>query len=174
MKILKTALLLLLSIVLLVSAVIGIEYFGGQPMGLFAGSRPSGLGFKGGQFKPPSYKPNTVSSTVAKDDSHYIAPIAINGDPAAAWKKLAAVVRAYERATIVTESPDYLYAEFKSAGMGFVDDVEFALDASANVIHVRSASRLGVRDFDVNRKRIEAIRTTHRAAIHSTIRSALQ
>jgi uncharacterized protein (DUF1499 family) len=52
----------------------------------------------------------------------------------------------------------YLYAEFKSAAMGFVDDTEFALDTSAQVIHVRSASRLGVRDFDVNRKRIESIR----------------
>ena len=158
MKILKTALLLLLSIVLLMSAVVAIEYFGDQPMGLFAGSRPSGLGFKVGQFKPPSYKPNTVSSTVAKDDSHYIAPIAITGDPAATWKKLTAVVRAHERTTIVTERADYLYAEFKSAGMGFVDDVEFALDSTANVIHVRSGSRLGVRDFDVNRKRIEGIR----------------
>ena len=59
---------------------------------------------------------------------------------------------------MIQDSPVYLYAEFKSAGLGFVDDVEFALDEKAGVIHVRSASRLGVRDFDVNRKRIEAIR----------------
>lgn len=42
--------------------------------------------------------------------------------------------------------------------MGFVDDVEFLLDAGARVIHVRSASRLGRRDFGVNRARIEALR----------------
>ena len=42
--------------------------------------------------------------------------------------------------------------------MGYVDDVEFALDEKAGVIHVRSASRLGIRDMDVNRKRIESIR----------------
>ncbi|MBD0265996.1 MAG: DUF1499 domain-containing protein, partial [Tolypothrix sp. Co-bin9] len=56
------------------------------------------------------------------------------------------------------ESNDYLYAEFKSALMGFVDDVEFYLDPKAKVIQVRSASRLGQSDLGVNRKRIETIR----------------
>ncbi len=67
-------------------------------------------------------------------------------------------MRQSPRTGIVQDSPVYLYAEFKSAGLGFVDDVEFALDKKANLIHVRSASRLGVRDFNVNRKRIESIR----------------
>ncbi|MBL8510073.1 MAG: DUF1499 domain-containing protein, partial [Betaproteobacteria bacterium] len=57
-----------------------------------------------------------------------------------------------------SEQPGYLYMEFKTPGLGYVDDVEFALDAKNNLIQVRSASRLGIRDFDVNRKRIEAIR----------------
>ena len=39
-----------------------------------------------------------------------------------------------------------------------MDDVEFLLDEGASVIHVRSASRLGRKDFGVNRARIEAIR----------------
>ncbi len=129
-------------------------------MGLFAGSRPDGLGFANGQFKPPSWKPNTVSSTVAKDDQHYIAPIMFSGDAANAWKKLVTVVKSNSRVNVISEKNDYLYAEFKTVGMGFVDDVEFALDATANVIHVRSGSRLGVRDFDVNRKRIEEIRAS--------------
>ncbi len=158
LKILKFAGLSLLGTALAITSVIGIEYFGGQPMGLFSGTRPDGLGFTSGQFKPPSWKPNTVSSTVAKDDSHYIAPIAFTGDAATAWKKLLDNVAANTRARIVTKNPSYLYAEFKSAGVGFIDDVEFALDANANVIHVRSGSRLGVRDFDVNRKRIESFR----------------
>ena len=55
-------------------------------------------------------------------------------------------------------SAAYLYAEFKSAGLGFVDDVEFALDEKASIIHVRSASRMGMRDFNVNRARIDSIR----------------
>jgi uncharacterized protein (DUF1499 family) len=63
-----------------------------------------------------------------------------------------------ERTNIITETDNYLYAEFTSKLMGFVDDVEFLLDDSAKVIHVRSASRLGQSDLGVNRKRIEAIR----------------
>lgn len=148
----------LLAVVVLAGTAISIEYFGGQPMGLFSGSRPDGLGFNHGRFKPPSWKSNSVSSTVDQSDSHYIAPLAFSGDPAAAWSKLASVVKAQAGATVISAQPGYLYAEFKSAGMGFVDDVEFALDARAQVIHLRSASRLGSRDFGVNRRRIENLR----------------
>ena len=157
--VLKRIFLTLAAIILVVGLVTSIEIFGGQPMGLFSGSKPDGLGFNNGQFKPPSWKPNTVSSTVEKSDSeHFIEPIAFSGDPVAAWDKLIRTVKAQMGATVITEKSDYLYAEFKTAKMGFVDDVEFALDTRATVVQVRSGSRLGVRDFGVNRKRIEAIR----------------
>ena len=57
-----------------------------------------------------------------------------------------------------SRTPGYLHVEFASKGLGFVDDAEFALDAAARVIHVKSAARLGIRDFSVNRDRVEAIR----------------
>ena len=150
----------LLALIAVSATLIGIEYFGDQPMGLFSGSRPDGLGFSNGKFKPPSWKPNAVSSTIDKADvKHYIAPLAFSGDAATAWSNLVATVKAQAGATVIKQQPDYLHAEFKSAGIGFVDDVEFALDAEDKFIHVRSASRLGIRDFDVNRKRIENLRT---------------
>jgi len=40
----------------------------------------------------------------------------------------------------------------------FVDDVEFHVDETAKLIHVRSASRVGHSDLGVNRRRVEAIR----------------
>ena len=156
---LKRILIGLLALIALTATVIAIETLGGQPMGLFSGSRPDGLGFNDGRFKQPSWKPNCVSSTVGKSDAHYIEPIAFSGAADAAWSKLAALVKSQPRVTAVGEKPNYLYAEFKSATMGYVDDVEFAMDGKANVIHVRSASRLGVRDFNVNRNRIESLRT---------------
>jgi len=158
LKLLKKIALAVAALILLAAALLAIEYVGGQPMGLFSGSKPDGLGFANGQFKPPSWKPNTVSSTVAKDDSHYVAPLRAEADAGETWKKLEAIVRATKGATVITASPSYLYAEFKTAGLGFVDDVEFALDATNKIVHVRSGSRLGVRDFGVNRKRIESIR----------------
>jgi uncharacterized protein (DUF1499 family) len=61
-------------------------------------------------------------------------------------------------ATVVTSQPGYLYAEFSTPVLKFVDDVEFLLDQPAGVIQMRSASRLGRKDFGANRKRLEAIR----------------
>lgn len=71
---------------------------------------------------------------------------------------LKTIIQNMERTTIVTEAENYLYAEFKSKLLGFVDDVEFLIDDSAKVIHVRSASRLGQSDLGVNRNRVETIR----------------
>lgn len=128
-------------------------------MGIFTGARPANIGFNAGKFTPPSWKPNCVSSTVEKsDEKHFIAPLAYTGASAEAWKKLVGIIKGSPRTTVVSETTHYHYAEFKSAGLGYVDDVEFALDEKAGVIQVRSASRLGIRDFDVNRKRIESIR----------------
>ncbi len=134
-------------------------------MGLLSGKRPQGLGFHEGKFKPCSWKPNCVSSTAGADDGkHHIAPFAIKGSADAAWKNLVAAVKSRDRAAVVKEDAGYLSAEFRSRGLGYVDDVEFALDTKAGVIHVRSASRLGVRDFGVNRARIESLRAALGAA----------
>ena len=67
-------------------------------------------------------------------------------------------MRSLPRTQIITETDSYLYAEFTSKLMGFVDDVEFSLDPAAKVIQVRSASRLGESDLGVNRDRVQAIR----------------
>ncbi len=159
MKTLKRILLVLAIAVGGITTLFAIELLGGHPMGLFSGTRPVNLGFTNGKFIPPSWKPNNVSSTTPPSDAaHYIAPIVFGGEVKLAWQKLVALVKAQPNATVVTEQPSYLYAEFKTPGMGFVDDVEFALDAEGCVIHARSASRLGVRDFGVNRQRIEALR----------------
>jgi uncharacterized protein (DUF1499 family) len=133
--------------------------FLGAALGLFSGSRPADLGFGQGRFAPGDWRPNWVSSTAARDDTtHYVAPIATSGDPAAAWANLEAVIAAMPRATAVTRTPGYLHVEFSSRSLGFVDDTQFALDAAGGVIHVKSAARLGLRDFSVNRGRVEAIR----------------
>jgi uncharacterized protein (DUF1499 family) len=131
----------------------------GPSLGLFSGTRPVGLGYSGGRFAEGDWRPNWVSSTVpASDAKHHVAPIAIAGDAAQAWAALESAIAAMPRATIVVRTPGYLHAQFASKGLGFVDDAEFALDGPARVIHVKSAARLGIRDFSVNRDRVEAIR----------------
>ena len=127
-------------------------------MGIFSGKRPANLGYATGKFARPSWKPNTVSSTVEQSDKHYIEPLPITGSATVAWKRLHAIIVSSKGAAIVTDGEAYIYAEFSSGLLGFVDDVEFAIDAKAGVIHARSGSRLGIDDLGVNRKRIERIR----------------
>ncbi len=123
----------------------------------FPNSRPQNLGIKDGQFVKCPKTPNCVSSFSA-DDTHKIEPIKFTTTPEQAFTNLKNTIEALPRTQIVTESDHYLYAEFTSKLMGFVDDVEFYIDKAAGVIQVRSASRLGESDLGVNRQRIESIR----------------
>lgn len=125
---------------------------------IFAGKRPNNLGVRDGKLGVCPNSPNCVSSQNT-DAVHQIAPLTFNTSPEQAIANLKSIIQSLPRTTIITESQDYLYAEFKSGLMGFVDDVEFYLDRHANVIQVRSASRLGQSDLGVNRQRIETIRT---------------
>lgn len=122
---------------------------------MFDWRRPRNLGVIGGRLSPCRRTPNCVSSQAdPADKEHYIAPIAfLGGDAIAAVRK---AVESMPRARVISADSHYLYAEFRSALLGYVDDVEFHYDGS--VIHVRSASRLGRRDFGVNRARVEELR----------------
>ena len=126
-------------------------------MGLLSGKRPTGLGVRNGNLKAPPSSPNAVSSQAA-GGYHRIAPLAYKGPQEQAMKALKAIIESTPSTTIVEIKPDYLYAEYASALMGFVDDVEFFFPPGGHIIHVRLASRLGHSDLGVNRKRIEAIR----------------
>ena len=72
--------------------------------------------------------------------------------------KIKAIVEGMDGATVIRSDPGYLYAQFTTRLMKYVDDVEFWFDPASQVVQVRSASRVGRGDFGVNRKRIEAVR----------------
>ena len=118
----------------------------------FSGKRPDNLGVTNGKFVPCPGTPNCVCSQSDRPQEK-IEPL-----PAVSSDILRQVIEGLERTTIIEQTDNYLYAEFKSQLMGYVDDVEFYLDSTANVVHVRSASRLGKSDLGVNRKRVEEIR----------------
>lgn len=124
---------------------------------IFAGKRPNNLGVRDGRLAPCPNSPNCVSSQ-GSNPIHQIAPLTFTTTPEKAIAFLKIIIQSLPRTKIITESEDYLYAEFKSALMGFVDDVEFYLDPNTKVIQVRSSSRLGESDLGVNRQRIETIR----------------
>jgi uncharacterized protein (DUF1499 family) len=91
-------------------------------------------------------------------------PIPYTGPLGAARARLLEVLRNSPRTRNVQENPDFLKAECRSAFFHFVDDVELVFDDAARRIEFRSASRVGRKDFGVNRKRMEEIRAAFLAA----------
>ena len=101
--------------------------------------------------------PNCVS-TRATDAIHAIAPIAYRGSAEEAMVRIAAIVEAMPRATIVERKPTSMRVEFRTRLFRFVDDVMFEIDDAKKTIEFRSASRVGRNDLGVNSKRMETIR----------------
>ncbi len=120
-----------------------------------SGSPAENLGIHNGRLAACPDSPNCVNSQ-ASDPRHAIAPLPLKGSAQATQALLKQVLASEPRTRLVEESPGYLRAEFSSKLMRFVDDVEFMIGATA--VDVRSASRLGYADFDVNRERIEQLR----------------
>ena len=151
---------LLLGVLLAVAALLLVA---GQ-LGVFAGKPPQDLGVRDGRLKPPSPTPNSVSSQAGDHADHpqrseaSIAPLSYTGDARGAVGRLAALLETTPGCVLVKREPAYLYAQCRTRWLKFTDDVEFSLDEAGSVIHVRSASRLGRKDFGVNRARVEALR----------------
>lgn len=133
-------------------------------MGVLKGKKPTDLGLNNGRLKPPSTAPNSVSSQANLYPDHpqrqyaQIAPIQFAGDSQKALQHIAEILQNLPRTEVIIQQPDYLYAQSTTQVMKFTDDIEFWHEAGASVIHVRSASRLGRKDFNVNRERVEKIR----------------
>lgn len=117
-----------------------------------SGAVPTNLGIQQEQLAPCPSSPNCVSS-FEKDERHTIPPL--KGQ----LSQLPRVLEQMKRNRIITQTERYLHVEFKSAVMGFVDDVEFFQPEGKTKIEVRSAARLGYSDFGVNRKRMETFRS---------------
>ena len=149
------AITLLVSVLLLLIA--------GQ-LGVLTGKTPKDLGVTEGKLKRPSKTPNSVSSQADLWPDHpqheyaRIAAFTLRGDGPVTMARIKAIAESWPRAVVVEARADYLYVQFGTALLKFTDDAEFWFDPAAGVVHVRSASRLGRKDFEVNRQRVEAIR----------------
>jgi uncharacterized protein (DUF1499 family) len=119
---------------------------------------PEGLGVRDGRLAPCPNSPNCVSTQADPSDrQHRMEPIPYDGPVAMIIARIAALVAAEPRTAILSSEGPYLHAVFRSATMGYPDDVEFYVDEAAGLIHFRSASRLGEGDMGVNRQRMEML-----------------
>ncbi len=106
---------------------------------------------------PCPNRPNCVCSRDGTSPRHRIEPFAVQGDLAAAFARLKALVADMPRTVVIAATDDHLHAACRTR-LGFVDDLECRPSSDDRVIHVRSASRSGYYDFGANRARIEALR----------------
>jgi uncharacterized protein (DUF1499 family) len=133
-------------------------------LGWLHGARPANLGVRDGRLKPPSAKPNSVSSQAALYPDHprlayaRIEPLPLIGTAEATMERIAKIVAELPGARVVERREGYLYAVIETKLMRYHDDLEFWADPVARVVQVRSASRVGYSDRGVNRQRVESIR----------------
>jgi uncharacterized protein (DUF1499 family) len=121
---------------------------------------PNNLGVVNGRLAPCPESPNCVS-TYETDAVHGIEAMVYAGETAVAQEKIITIIQAMPNSTLITNEPSYIYAEFRSPTMGFIDDVEFYFDEERGFIQFRSASRLGYGDMNANRNRMEKIRNAY-------------
>lgn len=164
--ILKFALFSLLAIVVVAALLVTA----GQ-LGFLRGSPPQALGVHEGRLAAPSNTPNSISSQAALYPGHPQAAYAMvepfaprSGESGAeALQRLAGLLLQQPGTELVSQTDGYVRTEATTPWLRFVDDVELWLDPVTQLVHVRSSSRIGRKDFGVNRARVSALRTAFTA-----------
>jgi len=106
-------------------------------------------------------KPNCICTEFVADASHYIEPIGFFQSNAAEVLSRLKNSVGEMGGRIQVETDNYLAATFSSSIFGFVDDLEIRIDTDQNMIHMRSASRVGYSDRGINKKRIERLKNLY-------------
>ena len=116
-----------------------------------SGTKPGSIG----QFIDCPDKPNCISSK-SMISAHMLSPLEYKGTKLEAKETLLKVLESMPRTRVSTNTENFLHIEFTSKIFRFVDDVEFYFD-EPEMIHFRSASRVGQSDMGVNRDRMNEI-----------------
>ena len=122
--------------------------------------RPTNLGILNGRLAPAPSSPTAVSTFASlNDEQHYIAPISSSKSRVKDKETIKALLATWPRTQLITETQNYLHYECTSLVFRFVDDLEIYIDETTNLIHFRSASRVGHSDFGLNRKRVNHLKS---------------
>jgi len=116
-------------------------------------------GLSSGKLTQCPNTPNCVCSEIDKNLPHFIAPIPFEKS---SHEKIFSILKQEIQdlgGEVIIEKNNYLAAIFVSSIFRFVDDFEIRIDVENNTIHIRSASRVGRSDMNVNRSRVEKFRT---------------
>lgn len=119
-------------------------------------------GLVAGQLASCPSSPNCICSEYPEDVEHFSEPVtmSIDGQSAALLQQVAEAIGG----KLQSKDDNYLGFTFTSRVFRFVDDFELRLDPEHDLVHIRSASRVGYSDLGVNRKRVERFKAALQAA----------
>jgi len=75
------------------------------------------------------------------------------------WKNIKSWIARQQDWEVTIDDGNFIQAVVKTPLMKFRDDVQLLFLPKAQVIHVRSSSRLGISDMGVNAQRVETLRS---------------
>lgn len=113
---------------------------------------PSDLGAENGTLSSVPRSPNAVSSQ-SDDPEKKVNPFPYKNSTVETKQAVLNVLEKYGKIKIITNNKNYIHAVSKSGVMRYKDDLEFYFDEKLQVVHFRSASRIGYSDMGLNRKR---------------------
>lgn len=116
------------------------------------------LGVTNGQLTELKDTPNGVSTQTSQAGKQ-IDPWPMKADTTTTLSAILNAVNQYEagRSTVKSQTDTYLHVIFVTPLMRYRDDVEFWVDVSNGVVHIRSNSRTGRSDWGLNRERYNAL-----------------
>jgi len=127
---------------------VGLGYFKG--MGIYSSSKVVDLGLKDNKLQLCGEKPNCVNS-FNTNIKHQVEPIKTSIN-------IEIIVERFKAngLELISQNDNYARFIYSSKIMGYVDDIEILKDGE--ILHIRSASRVGYSDMGANRKRVESLR----------------
>lgn len=133
--------------------ILGCLWLGAVVLNQF--SKPAApLGVTDGKLAPCPDSPNCVSTQSTQPDKQMEA-ISFQGPANEAMARIENTLNQMGSIRVATSEDNYLHATATTALLRYIDDVEFYFDAQEQLIHFRSASRIGYSDLGVNRARME-------------------
>jgi len=108
--------------------------------------------------------PNCISSEYPEDKLHFTEPLDISDYK---FEKLSqAIIDAINNTGGKPASieKNYISATYTSNIFRYVDDFEIRIDSNSNLLHIRSASRVGHSDLGANLKRIQQFKNQFKSS----------
>ena len=142
----------MLDILELLAVIIGGGVLSLKLLAVWSHTRNAAHGIIKGKLAPNNSSPNSVCS---EGETANINPLRVSDSDA--WENLQDAIESLSGRFERIEH-EYLHAVFKTPLWGFEDDLEARFDRQANLIHLRSASRVGYSDRGTNGRRVDSLK----------------